>query len=263
MKIALCFHGMSHGKNTLKDCIGSIIKNKDDTVPDTSDSFKKNVININENVDVFFHTWINDISKINTIISQYNPKLYLYEPQKTFNPSYDDALTLAWYSDFGAFHKSDQPPIINFPGRYFSKWYSLYTANLLKSTYETMHGFKYDFVIHCRFDLQFNVPLIFTEYDKTSVYVAKNNHTSYDDNWIFGNSENMDIIGSLYENIYDYLLFYGDTYKKMLYENGMGVPHVGNHDILTYHIKHNGLKPKIKMMLEYTKEFSIPKAQKE
>lgn len=264
MRIALCFHGLSHGQNTLKDYGSVLDPKKDNEVPNTIKSFKKNIIEINDNVDVFFHTWINDIDKIKKVVSQYKPKLYSYEPQKLFNPFYNDELTKSWISDYNAFHSSKYLPIIHFNPRYCSKWYSLYTANFLKSTYEKMKGFKYDFVIHCRFDLQWNIPLIFAEYDKNYIYSAKTEKCfQLDDSWIFGNSDDMDIIASLYERIYDYLIFSGKTYKVALKTAGLGICHVGTHEMLLYHTKKSGIFPKIKQIFEMNKEYTIPKTYKD
>lgn len=263
MKIALCLHGLSHGKNTLIDFQSLHIKCKDDAIPNTIDSFIKNIIDVNSSVDVFFHTWLFDINEVNTFVKRYSPKLYSFESPKPFNLFYDDELTSSWYSDFDEFHKSLLLPIVNYQPRAFSKMYSLYSVNFLKSTYEKMNNFKYDFVIHTRFDLQFNVPLILTNYNPEFIYIpnSKPFPLSFDDNWIFGNSPNMDIISELYHDIYKYLLTEGDEYKCFLRQHNLGVNFVCNHSVLTYHIIKNNLYSKIKMMFDLGKEWDIPKTK--
>ena len=182
MKIAFCLHGnvgmlYTHKRNYKWD------QYIDYRIGYTH--FKKHIFNINNNVDVFIHSWNTDFEK--GIKDIYKPKLSLFEKQKTFGAE--------WKDEVGATRKEHM----------FSRWYSAKESLRLKREYEEKNNFTYDYVISTRFDLLFLQNLNFNLFEDNSLlYVPLNkNFMSHNprilDYFFFSNSKNMDkYIGGLY-----------------------------------------------------------------
>ena len=183
MKIAFCLHGnvgmlYTHKRNYKWD------QYIDYRIGYTH--FKKHIFNINNNVDVFIHSWNTDFEK--GIKDIYKPKLSLFEKQKTFGAE--------WKDKVGATRKEHM----------FSRWYSAKESLRLKREYEEKNNFTYDYVISTRFDLLFLEDLNFNLFEDNSLlYVPLNkNFMSHNprilDYFFFSNSKNMDeYIGGLYD----------------------------------------------------------------
>jgi len=160
----------------------------------------KRIIEPNDNVDVFFHTWSVDYE--NMLVDLYKPKGHIAEKQIIFNP---DKIS-----------KNSVP----------SRWWSNAMVMQLKSKYEEENGFKYDWVMLYRFDHIFLVDLNFSEFDNQYIYFRHTNGLRapadfshgypgreecrcYDkkgqhgirlqDVFTFSSSENMDKFASLYD----------------------------------------------------------------
>lgn len=133
------------------------------------------------NCDIFIHTWYDEehINKpfnstynnyqqyqtlnanaINEIIDIYQPKKILSEKYKTF----DHPVNPFIYGD----------PSGNFNvNNVISMFYSMYTANQLKTTYEIENDFTYDVVIRWRFDLA-TTEINLNEYELNSINIPNN-----------------------------------------------------------------------------------------
>lgn len=170
MRIALCLHGLV-GTND-KYGIGDKIIN----CKIGYKHFKKNVIDVNEKVDVFFHTWNTEHEK--KLCSVYNPVSYICERQP---------------------HYSDE----NRKQAIFCRWNSVKKViNLVNQSNN-----KYDFVLLTRFDIAFLVNFNFEKYNASKFYVQgppgpyKNGLHQMNDLWFFSNQENMTKFANLYDNL--------------------------------------------------------------
>ena len=183
MKIALCLHGnvgmlYTHKRQYDWD------KYIDYRIGYTH--FKKHLFDVNENVDVFIHSWNTEFEK--GITDTYKPKSFLFEQQKVFDAKWNDTT--------GTTRKEHM----------FSRWYSAKESLRLKKQYEIDNNFEYDIVISTRFDLLFLADLNLSLFeDKSLLYVPLNktymNHNPRIlDYFFFSNSGNMDkYIGGLYD----------------------------------------------------------------
>ena len=190
----------------------------------------KRIIEPNENVDVFFHTWSVDFEDM--LVDLYKPKGYIAEKQILFNPN--------------SVGKNSIP----------SRWWSNAVVMQLKRKYEEENGFKYDWVMLYRFDHIFLVNLNFSEFDNQYIYFRhtnglrapqqyshgypgredcrcygkRGNHgVRLQDVFVFSSSENMDKFASLYE-----------------YHETSGEPFLDPHDGCYVQLKRVGLADKLK-----------------
>lgn len=154
------------------------------------------------NPDVFVHTWRwSDIWNPNHNIDQqlqslYNPKVIQIESTKTFDTSM--FVDRVW-------------PHRTTPATVLSQWYSIKQSIMHKARYEEVMGFKYDVVVRCRFDWylreivleqnnMINVALTPTLAGHRFTYDG-NLFVGINDQFGFGSSDNMDIYGSVFDNI--------------------------------------------------------------
>ena len=149
MKIALCLHGLVGSTNSL-----SYMRDESDTdgkkvCADLSfKDWKRCILDVND-VDVFFHTW--DLELDEQLVNLYKPKKYELEKQIIFNVEYKD----------------DSPR----NQAQYSRWYGGKRVIDMKSEYENDNNFKYDCVIDSRFDLAWNNPIDFSEFDMDYFYI--------------------------------------------------------------------------------------------
>lgn len=232
MRIAICFFGLVGGKSGKNGTGGSI----DAKV--AQEYYKKHIFDINDNVDVFIHSWSTD--KKNELLEMYSPKKYIIEPQKLF---FDSILhPKLWLPIFitvakvktiiklflSKFFKSDiykKMMLTKYEEafRAYSKWYSVKKVLELKREYEDERGFTYDAVMMTRFDVGFFSDLNFKKYDMEYFHASHWNslplegqdreHASlvnhYEgkrliDFWFFSSSKNMDKFSKLYDKIEEY-----------------------------------------------------------
>lgn len=189
---------------------------------------KKNIIESNENCDVFIHTWHDktlvgqsydgafwNIGRTDTvknnidqeIINLYKPKRILIEKPKTFD-----------YSVYTERHGEASPNIT------LSMLYSIKTANQLKIEFEKENNFTYDAVIRTRFDAGPLVSINVQNYNLNEFFSLDliDNPDVFCD-WInFSNSKNMDV----YSNLYDYLEEYWKQDRVSLVPENMFFHHV-------------------------------------
>ncbi len=153
MKIALCLSGLSSGTNN---------KNNNVNYKIGYEYFKKNIIDENNEVDIFIHTWNNN--DINDILLLYNPKKYIIDN------------TIMFFNNYKKYKKEcSEEEIVNFNYKSHStksRWYSCKKVLELKQKYEEDNNFKYDFVMNSRFDIAFQQKLNFKNYNNNNFYIG-------------------------------------------------------------------------------------------
>lgn len=170
------------------------------------DHFSKHIKGVNENVDVFMHSWSEDRKE--KLIELYEPKLHYFEPQLIFDFEYavgsldgPGGESNVWVD--GKFKGLDN---LRFHGL-FSRWYSAKAANNLRLVYEKQKGFEYDFVMLTRYDLAYNVDFDFSNFSKEKFYVIPplslhstgDIHHGMNDLWFVTDSEKMTNFLEMYE----------------------------------------------------------------
>jgi hypothetical protein len=178
MRIALCYYGNLGWK------IGNDNQRVVLSPSECYESILKNIINNNEHVDIFIHSWstVHDAEVVKTL----KPKSYLIEKQIEFpqalqhKPRYDNL------ADFKTFFLKKYIPKIKKKStldfklkenqisaqNIYSRFYSSKKSLELKMLYEEKNGFKYDFVMLLRFDLQFYTEINFCSYNNNMFYAA-------------------------------------------------------------------------------------------
>lgn len=196
MKTALCMYGKIGGR-TGKDGLGKSI----DFVK-CFESIKKHIIDIN-NCDVFMHNW--NPEHMIRLLDLYKPKKFIIEPQIKFKT------TLKYPTE-----KRDE-----FICK--SRWYSHKKVLEIKNLYEESYGFKYDWVMVCRYDLNFFLDFNFSELKKGFLYASHFNDWGYKgkepnrdnrtikerrflDMWFIASSEFMDKFAGLYDRLDEFSL---------------------------------------------------------
>ena len=162
------------------------------------DHFKKHVLDINENVDVFMHSW-SEGSK-DTLLDLYKPAFHYFEPQVVFDfeyvvgdPNGEGGEINKWRD--GKFKGLDN---LRFHAL-FSRWYSARMANQLRLVYEKQHGITYDYIMLTRYDLAYKVDFDFDKLAKDKLYAIGplsrwpdgNIHHGMHDLWFIASSEKM------------------------------------------------------------------------
>jgi hypothetical protein len=231
MRTAICLHGLSLGRNTLRDITRS---NPDNDWKRFTKTILSNLIE-NNNADVFIHTWEHD--EINQIINVYKPKLILSEPQRSFNPFFSNEILNIDKEDFGLYMRNGYNPLIYTHPRIFSYTYSFDRSDSLRQSYELQHGFKYDYVIKMRFDMQILKPINVTKFDANKIQLGKwwgGHPKAIEELLIICNSSNMKNISSLYHKMYEYLV--DDEYNNIIRSSGLGAYHFSSpHEIFYHH----------------------------
>jgi len=243
MRVAYCLYGRSSGE--VEKYGGLPIGFKKGY-----ESFRKHFFNVNDDVDVFIHTWGNNYEK--EIKDFYKPVKSIFEKQIVFDRP-------GFFSNF--FYKNSKH--LNKKPFYrqntISRWYSTKKVVDLKKQYEKEMCFRYDCVFLTRFDVVFFTDIIFKEFDMNNFYVGdcfslfnpdgdklpisiyyyaernininryhkeKGDYTPNGDNgivdyWFFSGSKIMDSFSELYD-------FLNDYFDKRL---------LSNHDLSLYHLR--------------------------
>jgi hypothetical protein len=149
-------------------------------------------------VDIFLHS--SEPNLTNELISLYNPKKYLIENNPDFSVEYSNLNTN--FCDYPSQQTFSYPNL-------YSMAYSRYIVGQLKKEYETENNLVYDWVIFCRYDLSvghiekitFN-PNIDNNFLYSAMFSQLN--AGPQDQWFYSNSENMDIVFSLFKNLKNY-----------------------------------------------------------
>ena len=205
-RIAVLLHGNA-GKADKYNC-GSTMP-----IEHSYNHLKKFLLNINENVDVFMHSWSTELEE--DLVNLYKPVDYKFEPQITFDfeyvvgdPDGPGGEINRWVD--GKFRGLDN---LRFHSM-FSRWYSARLVNELKKKHEEENGFKYDFVMLTRYDLAYLIDFYFPTMDNNAVYLVGPDGWNEDhekgeimqhgvhDLWMISNSKYIDHVC---DNVFDML----------------------------------------------------------
>lgn len=227
MRVALCFYGLV-GSKVGKNGKG---ENLDPNI--AYEYYKKHIMDVNDEVDVFIHSW--SIDAKDKLIELYRPKKECIEKQVEFPQATNHPKKLNIYyglkakirllftkvfnqAKYEEWKESKEKEVF----RAYSRWYSSKKALGLKKEYENENGFKYDAVIISRLDCSFFTNVDFSKYDMNYFYASHRNdaatkehnyQANYEnhkegfeflDFWFFSNSDNMDKFAILYDEIENY-----------------------------------------------------------
>jgi hypothetical protein len=203
MKIAVCFSGEPR---FVEECYPLI---------------KRNIIDANEEVDFFVHTWYSDetadkklytnsissfgestIKKdvVDRIKDLYNPISIIVDEPIKFKSEVDWGNSIEKYFSGGSNINKE------FRDIKISNMYSFLYSNMksifLKKEFELKEGFTYDVVIRFRFDNIVRHPIIFSNYNMDFLhYQEMGQPDRMVSDWInFSNSKNMDTYSSIFNN---------------------------------------------------------------
>ena len=165
MKTAIVFHGLT-------GVIGKYGQGNPVDLQRPFDSFKKNILDCNPNVDVFAHSWSTEQEE--KAVRLFKPVSYKFETQKIFTNEY----SVSGYKYRGperADSEGDYPDwwwqnALRFHSMY-SRWYSAKQSIKLKQEHEKEYKFKYDMTMFVRFDLHYKKEFIFENFDPDKIYV--------------------------------------------------------------------------------------------
>tara|TARA_R110000868_G_scaffold124490_12_gene329196 strand:+ start:15741 stop:16472 length:732 start_codon:yes stop_codon:yes gene_type:complete len=139
-------------------------------------------------VDIFFHTWEQDVYPVDDIMELYNPKRGVF--WENLDPEIKDVIDTLTNTP-----NAKQWP----PSATFSSFYSIWIANQLRMLEELASLEPYDYVMRTRFDFALNVDIKerFDELrrvmDSGSIIVPSDRGTANpffcNDQWSFGNSQ--------------------------------------------------------------------------
>ena len=199
MKIALCLHGYydsSGGPNSGSQGYKYI---------------KEQILKDND-VDVFVHSW--DIPAQEEILTNYSPASFCFEEQYDFKTELE-SFDVGWFEERFERNKTMYKNSIF---QTLSFLYSRKRSLELKREYENKHRFEYDCVVLCRFDLGTRGkehPQVFyaTDIDFNLNADMELLHMKYwdqfnwglPDHWFYSNTKTMDIVGTLYDKVFNYL----------------------------------------------------------
>ena len=200
MKVALCLSGIvgtdgkyGFGDKTINYKIGL-------------QHFQEHVFDVNDNVDVFLHTW--SVDHEDKLIEAYKPVKCKAEPQHLFS---EDTRQQAIYS----------------------RWAGV--KEVLKLVQES--GQEYDFILLTRYDIAFLVDFEFSKYDNNNFYVQgppgpnMNGVKAINDLWFFSSQDKMMKFSTLYDKL--------GTEKYIAHKGS-------NHELARRHLIETGLEEDVK-----------------
>ena len=199
MRVALCLHGLT-GTNAK---YGAGASHLDPNI--AYSHFKKHLLELDQDVDVFFHTWSQD--KIEALVNLYNPVSYVSEKQPHFS---DDSRTQA----------------------IFCRWASAQRSVQLMTDSER----EYDFVLLTRFDIAFLVDFRFKDFDSDRFYAQSppgpmsNGIQLINDLWFFSSKPRMERFTQLFDHLHE-----------RGYQNHLG----SNHELARKHLINIGFNDTI------------------
>ena len=219
-KIAVCLHGYFNknnfplGKESGYEYLNEMFKNLD--------------------VNYFIHSWEPNLK--NNIISFYNPKKYIFEPQIDFE-------NIIKNNNLG------HPNLRNdWLKNSMSYSYSRSNSIQLKIKYELENNIQYDCVVICRFDIgkQSEISKLIFDIKKDMDYIyckwwnQLNNGLA--EQWFYSNSNNINVISNLYSRYfiwfrenskyYNTLLKWPDSNSYNQFSNEVELPPSQKHDDL-------------------------------
>ena len=147
-----------------------------------------------------------------SIIKQYQPDIFIsynYDTDTEVNEGtlnelyYPKEIQFNKYPNLFAYSKNTAPETNR--QSLVRMLYGIDRANVLKSDYEVANGFKYDFVIRTRFDLEYLQPLELKNFNDITIPIGWDHRGGYNDTFAYGSSEAMDYYSSLFNNLETYL----------------------------------------------------------
>jgi hypothetical protein len=216
MRVALCFYGTLGGTSgKAGDKNGRQLEVLNIAYP----YYKKRILDVNDSVDVFIHSWDTDIEK--EVDSKYKFTKKIFENQ------------VSW---------ENIPPHLTDTTRlqhHISRWYSCQEVIKLKKLHESENNFEYDFVLLTRQDLAWMVDFNFLNYNNKYLYLGNwfnqntgepmgypngNFNRSLNDSWILANSNHINELVEIFDNILEYTLenkeltaYKGISHHRLLY----------------------------------------------
>jgi len=200
MKVALCLHGLvgtddKYGKGN------KLINHKVGYK-----HFKQHVMDVNDQVDVFIHTW--SVNQKDKVVETYNPVAI----------------------------KAEQQPKTDYeiPGVHanFCRWTSVKEVISLMNKSDV----EYDWVLLTRFDIALLVDFVFSEFDKTKFYAqgpagpSENGLHLMNDLWFCATPDDMTVFATLFDSLPEYkqhMISNHQLARKHLLQTGL-------HDKLEY-----------------------------
>jgi len=228
MKIALCLHGLVG----TTDKYGSGTK---EIPPEVGYAhFKKHLIEKNDHVDTFIHTWSTNWQE--NLKDLYNPVKIIAEPQPQFIKNQE----LKEIAKRSMKDPTWTPPVrheLNRKQAIYCRWKS--TQKVLNMVKES--GRQYDYILLTRFDIAFLVDFIFKDCDPEKFYVQGPPGGHFrglelvNDLWFFASQENMMKFSTLFDNL-----------EKEKY-----LPHIdSNHELARRHLIETGLNEKLEYIFK-------------
>jgi hypothetical protein len=228
MKIALCLHGLvgttdkyGRGSRDISPSVGH-------------KHFRRHVMDTNDEVDTFIHTWSTGWEK--PLRELYNPVAMIAEGQPQF-PTKAELKEIAKKSMKDPTWTPPTGHSLNRKQAIYCRWKS--TQNVLNLLKES--GRQYDYILLTRFDVAFLVDFIFKNYNPDKFYAQGppglyiNGLNHINDLWFFANQENMMKFSSLFDNLEK------EEYK--LYIDS-------NHELARQHLIKTGLNEKLEYMFK-------------
>ena len=233
MKIALCLHGLvgtnnkyGHGNKNINYKIGH-------------QHFKNHVIDVNENVDVFIHTWSENYK--DKLAEIYNPVAIKTEPQPSSGLE-----NLPLELGFATWPHQNFPAAIKAAGLHanYCRWKSVKEVMTLVNNSNT----KYDWILLTRFDIAFLVDFDFSKYDNSKFYAqgpVGPNEGGIDlinDLWFFSNQEKMSTFSKLFDNLGAFSMKKnGDLDIDTGWQNLYSEHYFSNHRLARIHLQETGI----------------------
>jgi hypothetical protein len=203
------------------------------------------------------HTWDHD--ELPQLEYDYEPKLWVAEPPKQFNKFHDNSVLKRHMEDYRAYMQENLNPLVYAHPRLFSQWYSFDYSDRLRQAYEQKHGFKYDFVVKCRFDLEFLKPVEFSTNTKDKIYVGKwwgSHPYGMEDLFVVASSDNMTAVSRMYQRLYEYYI--DPAFDNFIRGKGMGAFHFASpHELMYYHFQQENLLSKVDQIYEREVDFTL------
>ncbi len=229
MKIALCLHG-------LVGTIDKYGKGIVDIPPRVGhEHFKRHIVDVNNEVDTFIHTWSVDWEE--GLKELYNPVAMTAEEQPDFKMKGNLKEMAKKAMKDATFEGPDLATFMNRTQAIYCRWKSTQKVlNLLKES-----GKQYDYVLLTRFDVAFLVDFVFKNYDSNKSYAMGPAGPTYDgiqhinDLWFFANQENMIKFSNLFDSL--------EEEKYKLHINS-------NHALARQHLIETGLNDKLEYVFK-------------
>ena len=161
--------------------------------------FKKHILDLNPNIDVFMHSWSTESRK--KLVDLYSPKIDYFEPQITFDFEYVVGDINGPGGEINKWHDGKFKGLDNLRFHaLFSRWYSAKMANELRLVYQSQNDFVYDYVMLTRYDLAYVEDFEFSKFKTEKFYaIPPISHHGIQDLWFIASDKNMNDFCQMYD----------------------------------------------------------------